>query len=96
MNPETIAELERLEAQEYRGQTVRAFLENTAVIDVFKSLEASYFKAWKESRDPAQREDLFTRASVLDEVKQALLRVAQSGDLATHELEALKRDTDQI
>jgi hypothetical protein len=90
------AEIERLEADEYRGQQVAAFLENKSVKEVFDALEASYFLAWKESRDPASREVLHAKASVLDEVKESLSRVAQSGEIATHSIKELKRSNDQI
>ena len=96
MSPELREEIELLQEQEGRGEQVKAFLNHPAVIDVFKALELSYFMAWKETRDPAEREQLHTKASVLDELKESLLRVAQSGEYATSALEAFKRTTDQI
>ena len=87
---------EQLESEQYRGEQIESFLNNTAVMGCFQALELSYYLAWKESRDPAQREILHAKASVLDELKESLRAVASSGERATHELKALKRGTDQI
>jgi hypothetical protein len=89
-------QIEQLEDVKTRGETVAAFLQNTAVSDVWKSLEASYFQAWKDANTPAEREILHSRASVLDELKDALLSVASSGEHATESLKALKRANVQI
>jgi hypothetical protein len=85
-----------LETAQYRGEQIDAFLNNEAVLAVFQALEVSYFTAWKESRDPAEREVLHAKASALDEMKESLRAVASSGERATHDLKALERTTDQI
>ncbi len=94
MTPEEQEEKERLQNEQHHGQQIEAFLNNTTVMGVFQALELSYYTAWKQTRDPAEREKLHAQVSVLDELKEALRRVASSGERATHDLEAMERDTD--
>lgn len=96
MTPEEKETKDQLESLQYHGQQIEAFLENKTVMAVFQSLELSYYTAWKESRDPAERETLHAQVSVLDELKESLRRVASSGERATHDLKAMERATDQI
>ena len=89
-------ERDRLERDAARGEQVAAFRAFPGVQEAFQGLEMSYYLAWKESRDPAQREVLHAKASVLDELKETLAAVVASGERATVELQDLERATDQI
>ncbi|MCC2626386.1 MAG: hypothetical protein K0S14_36 [Thermomicrobiales bacterium] len=87
---------ETLENEQYHGEQIEAFLNNETVMGCFQALELSYYTAWKKSCDPAERDTLHAKASVIDELKETLRRVAASGERATHDLKAMKRATDQI
>jgi hypothetical protein len=96
VNEQEQEQIEQLQDVKTRGETVAAFLQSPAVVDCWKSLEASYFAAWKESRDPAEREQLHNKASALDDLKETLLAVASSAEHATQALADLKRENVQI
>lgn len=90
------AEKDRLLLEETRGEQIRAFLNTEAVQAVFKSLEVSYYEAWKQATSPAERETIHAQASAFDALKESFRAVVASGDRATLDLKELERDTDQI
>jgi hypothetical protein len=89
MTPEERHEHENTEA---RGERIAAFLKDEVVQAVFTGLRLSYYEAWVEASDPAEREKLHATARALDDLSHALSRIVASGDRAHHEL----RFADQI
>jgi hypothetical protein len=82
----TDEQMHAMENEKIRGQQIKGFLENETVQAVFKSLELSYFEAWKRATDPAEREQLHARASAFDDLRDSFKAVVASGERATHEL----------
>jgi len=83
-----------LEAQQRRGEAVGRLLADDTIAAVFQSLELSYYEGWRNSTTPTEREALFAKVSAFDDLTRSLRAIAEAGDLATQELENLKRDTD--
>lgn len=84
---------EQWELEAHRAEQVAAFLGNETIKAVFQGLELSYYQAWREAQDPAEREKLHAQASAFDDLREAFKRVVATGERATHELDRLKRAT---
>lgn len=83
MTPEQRHELEN---QKARGERIGAFLNDDMVQAIFTSLHLSYFEAWKQATDPAQREQIHATASAFDSLQESLRAVVASGERANLDL----------
>lgn len=83
-----------LENEKTRGEQIQGFLRNEAVQAVFKSLELSYFRAWKDAQTPAEREVVHARASAFDDLRAVMQGIVASGEMATRQLEEPSTDPD--
>ena len=81
-----------LEGDQRRGEAVARFLLDETIQAVFRSLELSYYEAWRSSTTPTEREALVAKVSAFDDLTGSLKAIAEAGDLATQELAILKQD----
>lgn len=61
------------------GEAISRLLNDTSVQKVFQDLDISYYKRWKEARDPEERELLWAKASALGDFKRVLVGTVSSG-----------------
>ena len=79
-----------------RGKRIDQFLADETIQAVLNGLELSYYGAWKAAGSPTERESIYSQVSAFDDLRDSLRNIVTSGHHATHELELLERDTDQI
>ena len=74
-----------------RGRRAQAQLDDELVSEAFKTLEASYLKAWGETHpaETAAREHYWQAVQILGDVRKHLGKVASNGRLAQKELDQL-------
>lgn len=70
-----------------RGNAVARFLTDEDIQKVFNGMEEAYFRRWKESQNPTDREDLRAEARAFDTLNRALLGIVNDGDSAKHQLQ---------
>ena len=73
------------------GVVLEGFLENESVKRVFRAYDYFLFTAWKQAETPAEREQLYAKASAFDGLAAALRAVVDSGKRETHELDPANR-----
>lgn len=70
---------------------IAEFLENDSIRRVFRAYDQHLFTAWKQAATPAQREEIYAKASAFDGIAAALRIVVDSGIRETHELDPENR-----
>lgn len=69
------------------GETIERFLNDEIVKMAFGALEKGYADAWKTSADAAQREMLFAKVSVLQDLQSAFRSVVDNGKVTKAKVE---------
>lgn len=70
-----------------RGQLAETVLGNEVYCAAYKLLAESLIAKWRESDDPAQREELHKLLKLLDKVQNLMEGTMRSGKVAASELE---------
>lgn len=84
--------LDQLELVINRGDQIATFLKNEHVQHVFREFDRAYYEAWKNAKNPAEREELFAKARALDELALGLQRTVEAG---THARDQIDREPRQ-
>lgn len=84
-----------IEQRMARGDRARALLEDPTLGEAFNVLRQGYQDKWVGSRDPAEREDLWQRVQVIDDVHRALRAFVNAGQVARHERE-LEQESEDV
>jgi len=71
--------------------TIDSFLENESVRRVFRAYDYHLFQQWKAAATPAEREEVFAKASAFDGFAVALRAVVDSGKRETHDMDPANR-----
>lgn len=69
-----------------RGKDALAVLQNPAYIDAYTTLDAALVKAWRESRDPQDREDLHRMLGLLSRLHGVMEGVVRNGQITEKEI----------
>jgi len=69
------------------ADTINNFLENESVRRVFRAYDYHLFTAWKQATTPAEREQIYAKASAFDGIAVALRAVVDSGKRETHDMD---------
>jgi hypothetical protein len=75
-----------LQNESQRGDMARQVLENEVYAEAYTLLEAEITRAWRESRDQAEREELHRALRSLSKVKTVLESTMKSGQVALDKL----------
>ena len=73
------------------ADTINNFLENESVRRVFRAYDYHLFTLWKQAPTPAEREQIYAKASAFDGFAVALRQVVDSGKRETHDLDPANR-----
>lgn len=73
------------------AETINNFLGNESIRRVFQAYDEFLYKQWKHAFTPAQREEIYAKASAFDGFADALRAIVDSGKRETHDLEAEER-----
>lgn len=76
-----------LQNESQRGDMARQVLENEVYAEAYTLLEAEITRAWRESRDQAEREELHRALRSLSKVKTVLESTMKSGQVAVDKLQ---------
>ena len=80
------------QTQADRGRLAQAVLENAVYAESYGLVETEIARKWRESRDPAEREELHLLLRMLDKARNVLESTMRAGQLAE---DALKRKQTQ-
>lgn len=69
-----------------RGAQAKAVLENPIYLDAYAQIEAEFTRKWRESRDPAEREDIHRALLMLTKARAVLEATMASGKVAAANL----------
>jgi hypothetical protein len=69
-----------------RGKDALAVLQNPAYIDAYTTLDAALVKAWRDSRDPQDREDLHRMLGLLSRLQGVMEGAVRNGQITEKEI----------
>jgi hypothetical protein len=69
-----------------RGKDALAVLQNPAYVDAYKTLDAALVKAWRDSRDPQDREDLHRMLGLLSRLQGVMEGAVRNGQITEKEI----------
>lgn len=69
------------------ADAINNFIENSSVKRVFRAYDQFLFEQWKQAGTPAEREEIYAKASAFDGIAAALRAVVDSGKRETHDLD---------
>lgn len=69
-----------------RGKDALAVLQNPAYIDAYTTLDAALVKAWRESRDQQDREDLHRMLGLLSRLQGVMEGAVRNGQITEKEI----------
>jgi hypothetical protein len=69
-----------------RGRAAQAVLESAVYVESYALIEAEIQRKWRESRDPAEREELHLLLRMLDKARNVLESTMRAGQLAQDKL----------
>lgn len=69
-----------------RGKDALAVLQNPAYIDAYTTLDAALVKAWRDSRDPQDREDLHRMLGLLSRLRGVMEGAVRNGQITEKEI----------
>jgi hypothetical protein len=69
-----------------RGKDALAVLQNPAYIDAYTTLDAALVKAWRDSRDPQDREDLHRMLGLLSRLQGVMEGAVRNGQISEKEI----------
>jgi len=75
-----------LQNEAMRGDLARQVLENEVYAEAYGLIEQEITKAWRESKNPAEREELHRALRSLAKVQRVLESTMDSGKVATEAL----------
>ena len=76
-----------LQNEALRGDLARQVLENEVYAEAYGLIEQEITKAWRESKNPAEREELHRALRSLSKVQRVLEATMDSGKVALKSLE---------
>lgn len=85
-----------LQNDSQRGDMARQVLENEVYAEAYTLLESEITRAWRESRDQAEREELHRALRSLSKVKTVLESTMKSGQVALDKLRQEKSRLQRI
>lgn len=85
-----------LQNEAQRGDMARQVLENEVYAEAYTLLESEITRAWRESRDQAEREELHRALRSLSKVKTVLESTMKSGQVALDKLRQEKSRLQRI
>ena len=69
-----------------RGKDALAVLQNRAYIEAYTTLDAALVQAWRESRDPQDREDLHRMLGLLSRLHGVMDSAVRNGQITEKEI----------
>lgn len=69
-----------------RAKAAQSVLENDAYRDAYATVDAALVKAWRDSRDPSDREDLHKMLGLLTRVQAAMESAMRNGQITEKEI----------
>jgi hypothetical protein len=69
-----------------RGKDALAVLQNPAYIEAYSTLDAALVKAWRDSRDPQDREDLHRMLGLLSRLQGVMEGAVRNGQITEKEI----------
>lgn len=69
-----------------RGKDALAVLQNPAYIEAYTTLDAALVKAWRDSRDPQDREDLHRMLGLLSRLQGVMEGAVRNGQITEKEI----------
>ena len=75
-----------LQNEALRGDLARQVLENEVYAEAYGLIEQEITKAWRESKNPAEREELHRALRSLNKVQNLMQSTMDSGKVATRTL----------
>lgn len=69
-----------------RGKDALAVLQNPAYIEAYTTLDAALVKAWRDSRDPQDREDLHRMLGLLSRLQGVMESAVRNGQITEKEI----------
>lgn len=69
-----------------RGKDALAVLQNPAYIEAYTTLDAALVKAWRDSRDPQDREDLHRMLGLLSRLQAVMDSAVRNGQITEKEI----------
>ena len=85
-----------LQNEAQRGEMARQVLENEVYAEAYALLESEITRAWRESRDQAEREELHRALRSLSKVRTVLESTMKSGKVALDKLQQEKNRVQRI
>lgn len=84
----------KLRKQAEHGAKAKAKLEDETLLAAFAYLEKTYIEQWRVTafRDADARERIFNLVRGLDKLREHLGSVVANGNLAQHELDAMRKN----
>jgi len=76
-----------LQNEALRGDLARQVLENEVYAEAYGLIEQEITKAWRESKNPAEREELHRALRSLAKVQNVMQSTMDSGKVATRALQ---------
>lgn len=74
------------EQEVQRGKDALAVLQNPAYIEAYSTLDAALVKAWRDSRDPQDREDLHRMLGLLSRLQGVMEGAVRNGQITEKEI----------
>ena len=68
------------------GKDALAVLQNPAYIEAYSTLDAALVKAWRDSRDPQDREDLHRMLGLLSRLQGVMEGAVRNGQITEKEI----------
>jgi hypothetical protein len=69
-----------------RGRMAQQVLENAVYAESYGLIESELTRVWRESRDPAEREQIHMLLRMLDKVKNVMESTMRRGEIAAAEI----------
>ena len=69
-----------------RGKDALAVLQSPAYIEAYSTLDAALVKAWRDSRDPQDREDLHRMLGLLSRLQGVMEGAVRNGQITEKEI----------
>ena len=85
-----------LQNEAQRGELARQVIENEVYAEAYTLLEQEITRAWRDSRDAAEREELHRALRSLVKVQKVLESTMNSGKVAAASLQAEKSRAQRI
>ncbi|OGT56291.1 MAG: hypothetical protein A3E01_06995 [Gammaproteobacteria bacterium RIFCSPHIGHO2_12_FULL_63_22] len=79
-----------------RGQMAQSVLDNAVYADSYALIEGGLTRAWRDSRDPSEREEIHQKLLMLDKVKNLLESVMRTGQLAEDKIRQQKSQAERM